>query len=206
MWKKIPVWKIFNYFIDTVAVLLFAWYLYQSYHGNAVGIFAVKSGSMVPVFNIGDLVFTHYDTTDLKIGDIVLFELPQQYMDILNMSISACHRIINIQISKGENCYLTKGDANLNPDYYIYEDGKQCVMEHEINQIAFEFPKIPFLGYISIWADYIPYSRSIFVFMVVIYFVWEYVFPQITIRKIWDWATQSKPIVKKRKARKGKKK
>jgi signal peptidase I len=71
---------------------------------------AVLSGSMEPVYNVGGLVVIRpVDADTLQVGDVISFKLP-------GIDTPICHRIIDIQDRAGEKFFLTKGDANEDPD------------------------------------------------------------------------------------------
>lgn len=62
----------------------------------------VQSGSMVPAYNVNDIVYInhHYTFNQMKIGDVVAFTVPDQTM--------VMHRVTDIN----EENFITKGDAN----------------------------------------------------------------------------------------------
>lgn len=68
--------------------------------------FIVLSGSMQPNIKIGDLVFVkNSKVEDLNVNDIVAFKTSDNTV--------TTHRIIDIDTTtKGERCFITKGDSN----------------------------------------------------------------------------------------------
>lgn len=90
---------------------------------------AVFSESMIPVFYRGDMLIV-YGTKDVKIGDIVVFDVPQKKYPII-------HRVYSINNGVIE----TKGDHNPVKDPWIipkhYLHGKAII-------------KIPLLGWVKI--------------------------------------------------------
>ena len=68
--------------------------------------FIVLSGSMQPNIKIGDLVFVKSSKVEnLNVNDIVAFKT--------NDNTVTTHRIIDIDTTtKGERCFITKGDSN----------------------------------------------------------------------------------------------
>lgn len=80
----------------------------------------VKSNSMVPTFEKGDLVFIKkYDTSKLEEGDIICFHTIIENEYALNT-----HRIKSIEIVGGARSYTTIGDNNDGiADQHIISDG-----------------------------------------------------------------------------------
>ena len=69
--------------------------------------FFVRSGSMHPTFDTGDMVvLTKIDASDLKKGDIITFDRPDRPGTLVT------HRIIGIQTSDQGRSFQTKGDYN----------------------------------------------------------------------------------------------
>lgn len=68
--------------------------------------FIVLSGSMQPNIKIGDLVFVKSSKVEnLNVNDIIAFKT--------NDNTVTTHRIIDIDTTtKGERCFITKGDSN----------------------------------------------------------------------------------------------
>jgi signal peptidase len=63
---------------------------------------------MSPALEVGDLaIIQKVDTATVKTGDIIQF-----YKD----NTTILHRVIRIDINEGRNQYVTKGDANKDPD------------------------------------------------------------------------------------------
>jgi signal peptidase I len=96
----------------------------NSFSNSPIHYIVVKSGSMSPSINTGDLAFVYkVSTNQINIGDIVL------YARAGNLVI---HRIMN----NNPNCLITKGDANIDPDIGCSKP--------VIGKYLF---KIPWLGY-----------------------------------------------------------
>jgi signal peptidase len=89
----------------------------------------VFTGSMAPVIPVGGLVVIKpVDSATLRPGDIICFKFSEK--------ISITHRIINIT-NEG---FVTKGDANENPDQYTVKK------EDVVGKVLLV---IPFLGYLG---------------------------------------------------------
>lgn len=95
--------------------------------------FIVLSGSMEPVFNIGDLVFVKKDN-DIKEKDIIAFRIDNGIIT---------HRVIEIINKDGEKLYKTKGDANNKEDIELLTlndiEGKYCFKISHIGSIILFF-------------------------------------------------------------------
>jgi signal peptidase len=95
----------------------------------------IISGSMSPNLEIGDIVLvSDVDVNEIEVGDIIQFQIG-------NMSIPTIHRVHEI-LEEGDNLeFITKGDANNNPDIFPVSPGQIT------GQVVFKIPKI---GWISI--------------------------------------------------------
>ena len=91
----------------------------------------LRSGSMAPVLNTGDMVVTRPVAAEaVKVGDIIIFHS----VDANNM---ISHRVVSIEINSPLS-FRTKGDANENPDPFVVPAGNL------VGEIAFH---APLLGY-----------------------------------------------------------
>lgn len=95
----------------------------------------VLSGSMEPKIQTGSVVFDNpnFSIAQLKVGDIITFVPPT------DPNILITHRIYRIVSQKGQEAFMTKGDANAVPDGWIIPT-KNVVAEYD------HFT-IPYLGY-----------------------------------------------------------
>jgi len=90
----------------------------------------VYTGSMEPAIPVGSVVVIKpVDPETLKIGDIICFKLSEP--------TSITHRIINVT-TEG---FITKGDANEDPDQWIVK------RENVIGKAIFTIPYIGYIGY-----------------------------------------------------------
>ena len=87
----------------------------------------VQSGSMVPAYNVNDIVYInhHYTFNQMKIGDVVAFTVHDQTM--------VMHRVTDIN----EENFITKGDANQKKDAPISKNNL-------IGEVIWD---VPFIGY-----------------------------------------------------------
>lgn len=68
----------------------------------------VSSNSMAPYLNVGDIIIVDKYTSEIQVGDIVVFVDPSNRLCV--------HRIVEIKHSDHKEVYLTKGDGNPTPD------------------------------------------------------------------------------------------
>lgn len=117
--------------VIVVIVVIFAIFLMGS---RLVGlqVFNVVSGSMEPVYSVGDLLYVkEVDPDALKEGDVITFVLNEDL-------VVATHRVVRVD-SENRHFY-TKGDANKE------EDAKPVHFNNVIGTPVFH---IPLLGYVS---------------------------------------------------------
>jgi signal peptidase I len=92
----------------------------------------VLSGSMSPALDTGDMVVvTSVAPTELKVGDIIVFNSP-----IANGLV--CHRIIDVK-QDSELVFQTKGDNNEDPDPFLVPS---------VNVVGKVQVDIPSMGYV----------------------------------------------------------
>jgi len=90
----------------------------------------VYTGSMEPAIPVGSVVVIKpVNPETLKIGDIICFQLSEP--------TSITHRIINIT----DEGFVTKGDANEDPDQWIVKK------ENVIGKVILTIPFIGYIGY-----------------------------------------------------------
>ncbi len=93
----------------------------------------VYSGSMRPAMDAGDIVIIAKVTPDtIKPGDVVQFR-EEDY--------TVMHRVVEIVEIEGSTFFITKGDANNNPDT------NPVIPENVVGKVIFTIPRI---GWIAI--------------------------------------------------------
>lgn len=76
--------------------------------------FLVLSGSMVPAFDPGDVIFvSNVDADDVAVGDIITFRAK------IGSSTLFTHRVIEVLEDGGRTRWRTQGDANEDPDPFV---------------------------------------------------------------------------------------
>ena len=120
----------FLYFIPTTLVVCVLVYFSSGYFKYQS--FAIGSGSMQPVIDVGDVVIVEKNN-QIDVGDIVAY----YYNDVIII-----HRIIDIMEVDNEVYYYSKGDANDDKDNYSIKES------NIIGKVKFN---IPFLGLPAVW-------------------------------------------------------
>ena len=106
----------------------------------SVGFFGVQptiiySGSMRDSIDVGDIVLiSETEIDEIQVGDII------QYQN-QNMSIPVIHRVHEIYEEEDSTLFITKGDANSDPDR------EPVLPDHIMGKVVFNVPK---LGWIPI--------------------------------------------------------
>ena len=119
-----------GWIITTIIAVLIIWF--------SVGLFpfhptTVLSGSMRPVLDAGDVVIVAKAPADVvNQGDIIQFRKEK---------VSVMHRVVDIQEWGDSSVFITKGDANEDPD------SDPVVPEQVVGKVVFKIPKI---GWVAI--------------------------------------------------------
>ncbi len=88
----------------------------------------IYSGSMNPTVDVGDIVLIQkVETTSIQPGDIIQF-----YQD----NVTVIHRVVRITESDGQKQFITKGDANDDPDF------KPVPQNYVLGKSVFTIPKL----------------------------------------------------------------
>ena len=113
---QIP-YKIIKFIIFLILILYLAFILIQRISGNqsifGYRIFSVATGSMIPEYNVNDvLAIKEINTDELKVGDDITYI--GNKLDVSGRIVT--HRIIEIKEENGEKIYITKGINNIAED------------------------------------------------------------------------------------------
>lgn len=97
----------------------------------------VRSGSMEPAINTGDLIFTRMIVADhAEVGDVVTFKDPSRSGELVT------HRVVGIEGQGSSLAFRTRGDSNTgHEDWTIGGDG-------QVGRYAF---RVPGAGYVLSW-------------------------------------------------------
>ena len=127
-------WLVF--FVLLVLIVLTGFQKFSN-QGNFFGyrIYTVASGSMIPIYNIGDtLLIEEMDASKLKVGDAVTYMGDGGGVD--GMIIT--HQVIDVQKDEnGRYLFQTKGIANNIEDPVVHEDQLYGVIFYNNEVLAF---------------------------------------------------------------------
>lgn len=126
-----------------------AWYESHNITKEQFQGYPMKNG-----FNKGDIIVLRgMKAKDLKLGEVMVFKSSKLYPK----SDPIIHRIISIKQDKsGAYLFQTKGDNNRDSINNSCDSAtRTCIDEYDIGEgqmIGFALFKVPYLGYIKIWA------------------------------------------------------
>ncbi len=130
MQKLKKVWDVVSTVIVALVVVSAIFLMGSRLMGYRV--FSILSGSMEPVYSVGDLIYVQsVDPKTVEVGDVITFVLNEDL-------VVATHRVVRIDAEKSH--FYTKGDVN------EIEDGAPV---HFNNLIGIPKFSIPLLGYVS---------------------------------------------------------
>jgi signal peptidase I len=88
--------------------------------------FRLSSGSMMPAFQRGDILFLTNYNDPIRVGEIVVFKIKDRDIPIV-------HRVLRVHEKEdGEVEVLTKGDANRVDDIGLYAPGQRWLKRSDI--------------------------------------------------------------------------
>lgn len=121
------------------AILVITLIVIQRVFNNSVGfgsykMFTVATGSMVPDYNIYDVIIVKdVDINTIKVGDdLVYLGNKDDYKDKI-----ITHRVIKINRSGGRYNFITKGIANTEEDPTVSEDQVYGVVSYKSTVLSF---------------------------------------------------------------------
>ncbi|MCR8455128.1 MAG: signal peptidase I [Candidatus Korarchaeota archaeon] len=130
--------KILTLLITFGILAIFIYQIHEQYM-----ISYIKSGSMEPTYNRGDLVIIkRVDPKEISVGDVIVFRDPR------DPSVLILHRVVAVKEHDSVRYFLTKGD---NPDTNPCVDVWGWVRED--NVIGILVARVQFLGYIFLMFD-----------------------------------------------------
>ena len=142
--------KFLEYAVPLMLVLPFLLYIIPQMAGASTA-YIVQSGSMEPKIMTGSVVLVEsVPVNEISVDDVITF-VEKENDDTKRTT----HRVINITEMDNSTMFLTKGDANEDPD-------PKMIHENNVEgKVKFSVPK---LGYIINWAG----TRRGFVLLLVI--------------------------------------
>lgn len=125
-----------------VTSALMIWKTLMVVSGSETPVVVVLSGSMEPGFWRGDILFLWLGSAPFRVGEVVVFKLPDRDVPIV-------HRIIKVhQKHDGRTDILTKGDNNEDDDRGLYPPGERFLNEKYVIGRAVGY--LPGVGYVTL--------------------------------------------------------
>lgn len=104
--------------------------------------FTVRSGSMTPAIETGDVVVTEpISPLGARVGDIVTFVDPEGTGKLFS------HRVQSVRDLGDEVAFVTRGDANTSTEHW------RVPASGSIGRVVYRIPKV---GYVLAWIDSAP--------------------------------------------------
>ena len=87
--------------------------------GTFTPFLVVNGTSMEPTYHAGDLLLNKRPPeAEIKVGDVIAFDVPSDALGELNVPHVVTHRVIGMELSKGQMVFITQGDNNTVVDPY----------------------------------------------------------------------------------------
>ena len=131
--------------------------------GSTYPILVIKSESMSPAFNRGDVVFLSNRTSDVQVGDIPALWFSSQAQPMIHRAIRTFTVGRDHPQCKAsgpdEHCKLvvTKGDFNPVDDIALYPAGYVGARRFEVMGLAVGY--LPWLGWPNLWLNEIWWAK-----------------------------------------------
>ncbi len=133
------IWNIFMKILTIVIALISIIIITQKVTNNKIGflgyrIFRVQTGSMIPKYQIGDVILVkERDTKKIKIGDDVTYLGKEG----ATKGILITHRVKDIEEVDGQLAFHTQGIANNLEDPIVYGDQINGVVQSKMYFLTF---------------------------------------------------------------------
>jgi len=107
--------------------------------------YVVMSGSMEPAIETGSVIFVYdRDPSAIEEGDVITYNLDGQRTEVTT------HRVVDVVSQEGQRAFVTKGDANEDPDpYRVPSDAVIGVVPMERTIPV----RVPYLGQLLLFAQ-----------------------------------------------------
>lgn len=127
--KRVPGWVV-NIILIWLLVIVAALFLLPRFGGCRFD--AVLSGSMEPALHIGGVALIKpVEPLDINPGDIITYHSGEEIFT---------HRVVEVVSGGGEPSFITKGDANEDPDLL------PVAASSVVGKVVFD---VPYLGYLA---------------------------------------------------------
>lgn len=137
--SKSPAKKVLNIIVDVFVILCAVLCVFLVYMNTKYDARYVRTGSMLPEYKIGALVWIDEDAYKNKspqIGDVAVYQSPDEDIEII-------HRIVG---EYKDGSYVFKGDNNDQSD--PYEVKKSMIIGKEVTHVNFLAPMVRVLNHI----------------------------------------------------------
>jgi len=121
-----------------VTSALIIWKSLMVVTGSESPVVVVLSGSMEPAFYRGDILFLYMGSSDIELGEVVVFNVDGREVPIV-------HRVIRVHERRkdGQVELLTKGDHNYGDDKVLYAAGQDWLhVDHIMGRTIGFLPKV----------------------------------------------------------------
>ena len=109
-----------NLSLVAVLVLGIAYFGLQLFLNTSSPFLIAKGTSMEPIIHAGDMLLNKsIPATEIKVGDIVAFDVPPEHRERLKVPPTVAHRVIRIVDDQGHLAFVTKGDNSEIDSYEV---------------------------------------------------------------------------------------
>lgn len=112
-----------------IASALFLWKGLGVLANTHSPIVVVLSASMEPAIHRGDILFVSNHTNTPRIGDVVVYMIPEKPIPIVHRATQVFYRV---EDGRNETYMLTKGDNNNVDDRGLYNDEQYFIQRHHM--------------------------------------------------------------------------
>ena len=131
-------WKVLEKIIMIAIIFISAVIVTQNVTDNEKAflgfrIFRVQTGSMIPVYNVGDVILVkETDLSKIAVGDDVTY---WGTSGVMNGKL-VTHRVIDVKEDDGKKVFYTQGVANNAPDPVVYGENINGVVQGKLHIIT----------------------------------------------------------------------
>ena len=157
------IWQILYILLYIIVILMLIVVILQRVTDNSIAIggyriFTVATGSMVPQYEVGDILISkEIDPSQIKVDDDIVYRGKKgSFKDRI-----VTHRVISVREEEGQYKIITKGIANIEEDPEITEDQVYGKVIYKVKTLSFISRLISNL-YIFYFCIFVPIAILIF--------------------------------------------
>lgn len=157
------IWQILYILLYIIVILMLIVVILQRVTDNSIAIggyriFTVATGSMVPQYEVGDILISkEIDPSQIKVDDDIVYRGKEgSFKDRI-----VTHRVISVREKEGQYKIITKGIANIEEDPEITEDQVYGKVIYKVKTLSFISRLISNL-YIFYFCIFVPIAILIF--------------------------------------------